>query len=605
LLFVVSKRSQNTCYSNKTQHAKLEILSNLAQRILNKFNSILDVTTLTPLTPSYSHDSLVSLNHQAATPSKSSKSKSSKKSSKKGKSSLKSAASIDDSAPISKTGKEEKIKVVMKRRSNPLNKTNKESDVDTESPNKNVEIESPSSKNEVEEEENEHERLSQRARDIFMKSYLQYQESNNDTSSVHTNEEYEQDPIQEHEIIKSPDENENNEEKEEEEESKDHEKLSQRAMNIFLKSYQQYQESNNDTSSIHTDPISFNEDSIQEHEIIQSPNESENKEEEEEEEEEDRDHEKLSQRARDIFMKSYQQYQESNSETSTPNGSITIHDSNTNSNSNPNLTMTTVQEKEPPMSPENQDKDHDKLSERAMNIFIKSLQQYNNEQDAIQSATLPSTYIEKHKQQYNQLQPQEAVYSANSYFPRDNSNHSQSTYYTNSNTTNFANTTAHFHVDNDNSSLSSNSTVSNSNSLPIPSRLDSLNSKYSNIIDPIERHQSPFSDCYQIPSQYQNHIYNNNSVVASPALSAASYNSNYSASSTTKPPFYQSKPNNIFKKENKSNMKDYSPYLPGASTSTSTRVNPINNIFDMEANIINDDPIERQQSPFDNALRIE
>ncbi len=212
---------------------------------MNKFNFILDVSTLTPLTPS-SHDNLVSLNSQTSSKSKSHKSKSSNKKSKKGKSSLKSAITIDDSVastPISKIEKEikeEKDKVVIKRRSNPLNK---EKEKDVESP----------SKDEVEEEENEHERLSQRARDIFMKSYLQYQESNNDTSSVHTDPISEQDSIQDHEMIKTPDESEGNEE--EEKEDKDHEKLSQRAMNIFLRSYQQYQESNNDTSSIHTDSI--------------------------------------------------------------------------------------------------------------------------------------------------------------------------------------------------------------------------------------------------------------------------------------------------------------------------------------------------------------
>ncbi|OUM60227.1 hypothetical protein PIROE2DRAFT_14087, partial [Piromyces sp. E2] len=535
LLYTVSQRSKDSCYSNKTQHAKLVALSNLAQRILTTFSNVLDISTLTP---SQSADNIDTLSKQPSATTSTKKSKDKKKKSKEG-------STTSSSMDTSTSNKKE-----FKKGVNPLNKNKIEPTKDT----KNEQEEESKDKEENEsDQENEHERLSQRARDIFMRSYQQYQE---DTASAASS------------TVATP-----------------------------------------VISSKENDTVVVSE---QESPIL-PPEEEEVVVEEEEEEEKDRDHEKLSKKAMDIFMKSYQQYQE-NSASSTP-----VVESATNQTvSNPETAAV------------DEDKDHDKLSQRAMDIFMKSLRQYNDEQEVVHSATLPPSYTE---QEENDPQPittdpssqnyQDDIYSANSYFPHDVSNPSQS-YYTNVNIIN-RNTNSPRRHDNDNASISSNSTTSNT--ITYPTRYDSMGNR--NIVDPIERHQSPFSDCYQIPSQTQ--IYKR-PPVASPALSAASYQSNYSTSSVTtntKPFFPTTKTNNIFKRENlhntnsnpvktnvisplnyggrkssySSTTSSISPRLNSGGNNTN-RINPLNNIF-MNESVVIEDPIKRNESPFDDSFSIE
>jgi len=415
------------------------------------------------------------------------------------------------------------------------------------------------------------------------------------------------------------------EEKDESDQENEHERLSQRARDIFMKSYQQYQEDAASASnSATTTPVVTSKDDVtSDPESPISPPVQEEK--ENEEEEEDRDHEKLSKKAMDIFMKSYQQYQE-NSASSTPVMTAASEPSY-------DTTIQAPSSQEPPMSPVKENKDHDKLSQRAMDIFMKSLQQYNDEQEVVHSATLPPTYAEQEETKNSQptqastQNNQENIYSANSYFPHDASNPSQS-YYTNVNIIN-NNASSPRRRDNDTASISSNSTVSNVNSFPIPTRYDSMGNR--SIADPIERHQSPFSDCYQIPSQNQGHDkYKPRPPVASPALSAVSYQSNYSTSSipTNAKPYFPAKANNIFKRENLNNNSNHvkpnniSPLNYGGrkssySSNTSShsprlnyggnngnRVNPLNNIFASESIVI-EDPIKRHESPFDDSFSIE
>ncbi|ORX87149.1 hypothetical protein BCR32DRAFT_289546 [Anaeromyces robustus] len=604
LLYAISQRSQNTCYSNEKQHAKLVALSNIANRILKRFDSILDVSTMTKVR---SEDNIVALNKSSSTSSSPSSAKPIKE--RKPRKKAKSATTT----PTDKNNID--ILIFEKgKRPNPLNK-----------------IKPLEKVNSVDEEEIDN-------------------NNNNKEKEKENNVVVEENNVEE-----------NNEDNENE--SKDHEKLSQRAMDIFLKSYQQYHENNNNNN---------NNNQEQQQQQQQSTNSSsQNTLKNEIEDEvvpispvnEDKDHEKLSQRAMDIFLRSYQQYQENNQTTSF------------NENSNIITNQTTLEpislleegegeregEEEEEQNENNKtpisSKDHEKLSERAMNIFLKSIQQYNNEQETIHSASLPPTYSnqeEKEQQQQQQQQQQQEIqddiYSANSYFPHnhhDTSNcHPQSTsnnnYNNNNNNNNNYNYSSNY---NENDNISTYSTNSNSNStisntsFPIPTRYDSHNKKHS-MIDPIERTHSPFSDNYQISSQiqyqYQYQYKNNNNnrtknsnPVASPALSASSYYSNYSSSSVSKP-YYQTKPTNIFKKDNTTNISSplnytsnsnrkasyssvnttsssYSPYLNNINISTNpttNKINNINNIFNMDSNII-DDPVERHQSPFDDSFSIE
>ncbi|ORX57337.1 hypothetical protein BCR36DRAFT_319693 [Piromyces finnis] len=530
LLYTISQRGKDSCYSNKIQHDKLVSLSNLAQRILNTFSNILDTSSLTPV---HSVDNLVALNKQMPEVSPI-KTKDKKKKSKISNTLPSTVSSIHDNDKNQK-------------RVNPLNKS-KEKPVNINN-----------QENEEDEEENEHEKLSQRARDIFMKSYQQYHEN---TTSV-------------------------------------------------------------DNSAVTTSTIITNGSDSSE--LNQESSQSSAK----EIDKEDIDHEKLSKKAMEILMRSYQQYQ-NDSASSTPIAAPLTENTN-------DLINQDISNQEPPMSPLKNDNDHDKLSQKAMDIFMKSLQQYHNEQDVIHSATLPQSYNKKNE---NGTQSsiitnipsqtyQDDIYSANSYFPHDASNPSQS-YYTNMSIIN--NNSSSNRYDNDNVSISSNSTISNSNTFAIPSRLDSMSNR--SIVDPIERHQSPFSDCYQIPTQNQAYDrYKSRPLVASPALSAVSYQSNYSISSinnASSKSFLPAKANNIFKRDNLNNniyskpnnayttnyyngrksshssittTFSYSPRLNSYNNSNN-RVNPINNIFAAESTAI-EDPIQRHESPFDDSFSIE
>ena len=514
LLYVVSHRSEDTCYSNKIQHAKLVTLSNIAKRILNSFNSVLDVSILTPI---HSNDNLPALNANASITNK--------EKSKKKKSSKNKQSKTDFSSPTLTPVSLEAINVddfekkkENGKRVNPLNQIKSKS------------------KAKSEDDDNKEELLTK------------------EKEALDTDKDKE-------------------EEEENEMTDKDHEGLSQKAMDMLMKSYQQYNENNLNVQKPQSAPPAI-EEKLSSSSLV----------------EEDRDHDKLSQKAMNIFMRSYQQYHESN-----PSSEV-----NTPSIKPAELEMESVSES----IPNEEDNDHDKVSQKAMNIFMRSMQQYNNEQNDIQSTTLPPTYTGKenisHPQsqlQQQQQQQQETIYSANSHFSHDS-------------TTTTVNTV-----------------------LPIPTRLDSRRS------DPIERTQSPFSDSYQISSQYNYDKYygkrGKSSIpsstisanVSSPALSDASYQSNHS--SPAKPYTYYPPPkmNNIFKRENiadnnysvsplnyggrkgsyssMTNSSSSSPYSPQLNSSNnSNKTNSISNIFNMKSNII-EDPIQRHQSPFDDSFSIE
>ncbi|ORY67850.1 hypothetical protein LY90DRAFT_667698 [Neocallimastix californiae] len=447
LLYVISQRSKNTCYSNEIQHAKLVALSNIAQRIMNSFNSILKVSTITPVS---SNENLHSLNTKDSSISLSSSNLKKKEKSKKNKSSK-----IQSKSDISITSL------------TPINK--------------------------------DHEDLSHKALDSFMKSNQQYHENNQVIQTIQS------EPPAIEESPLSP-----------VEEYRDHDKLSQKAINIFIKSYQQYNESNSSseisTPSTRPTELDIESDFIP---VVLSPPEEpleENDSNFRSPIKEDKDHDKLSEKAMNIYMRSYQQYHESNPITE---------------NNNSSLTSTSINNEESQLSPIEEDRDHDKLSQRAMDIFMKSIQQYNNEQEDIHSSTLPPTYTEIENTSSFQSQQQETISTRES----------------------------------DVLSYSSNSTISN-NGIPIPSRYESLRS------DPVERTQSPFSDNYQISPQY-NYTYNkgrssitNSNIISSPALSAASYQSNYSTSSNSVKPYTyypQPKTNNIFKREKLTDNSTVSP----------------------------------------------
>jgi hypothetical protein len=622
LLYVVSHRSEDTCYSNKIQHAKLVTLSNIAKRILNSFNSVLDVSILTPI---HSNDNLPALNANASITNK--------EKSKKKKSSKNKQSKTDFSSPTLTPVSLEAINVddfekkkENGKRVNPLNQIKSKSKSKSEDDDNKEELLTKekealdTDKDKEEEEENEmtdkdHEGLSQKAMDMLMKSYQQYNENNLNVQKPQSAPPAIEEKLSSSSLV---------------EEDRDHDKLSQKAMNIFMRSYQQYHESN-PSSEVNTPSIKPAE--LEMESVSESvPSEKDN------------DHDKLSQKAMNIFMRSYQQYHESNpsSEVTTPSikpaelemESVSesvpneedndhdklsqkamnifmrsyqqYHESNPSSEVNTpsikpaELEMESVSES----IPNEEDNDHDKVSQKAMNIFMRSMQQYNNEQNDIQSTTLPPTYTGKenisHPQsqlQQQQQQQQETIYSANSHFSHDS-------------TTTTVNTV-----------------------LPIPTRLDSRRS------DPIERTQSPFSDSYQISSQYNYDKYygkrGKSSIpsstisanVSSPALSDASYQSNHS--SPAKPYTYYPPPkmNNIFKRENiadnnysvsplnyggrkgsyssMTNSSSSSPYSPQLNSSNnSNKTNSISNIFNMKSNII-EDPIQRHRSPFDDSFSIE
>jgi acetyl/propionyl-CoA carboxylase alpha subunit len=184
LLYVISQRSKNTCYSNEIQHAKLVALSNIAQRIMNSFNSILKVSTITPVS---SNENLHSLNTKDSSISLSSSNLKKKEKSKKNKSSKiqsKSDISITSLTPISIDMENEndnhfEQKKENKRRINPLNKINiKIEDEDNNELIKEKEEENSNKKKDDIIIDKDHEDLSHKALDSFMKSNQQYHENN-------------------------------------------------------------------------------------------------------------------------------------------------------------------------------------------------------------------------------------------------------------------------------------------------------------------------------------------------------------------------------------------------------------------------------------------
>jgi len=200
---------------------------------MNSFNSILKVSTITPVS---SNENLHSLNTKDSSISLSSSNLKKKEKSKKNKSSKiqsKSDISITSLTPISIDMENEndnhfEQKKENKRRINPLNKINiKIEDEDNNELIKEKEEENSNKKKDDIIIDKDHEDLSHKALDSFMKSNQQYHENNQVIQTIQS------EPPAIEESPLSP-----------VEEYRDHDKLSQKAINIFIKSYQQYNESN-------------------------------------------------------------------------------------------------------------------------------------------------------------------------------------------------------------------------------------------------------------------------------------------------------------------------------------------------------------------------